>query len=598
MRPLVQVDSGGEVYLRFCERKLTEYHARMIRSGAPRLSRTYFVSDGTTIYIESVAAGEGQFRDSVRIIVPPSGFDFLAHHYIAGGTDLWALKRDPSTLLYIPVLVDTLTATHNPWHSTDSQASQPPIFTRDKSHGVSAWGGGPPALSLRRGAGISPADTRPIPYFFAGASTPISDMMAFSQNFFTGPAVLRRLGNHADTDFPLASFITRAKAIFPESNGWIYSSSVLYPVAPNKVLAVTRPVKGDHSDRTIYAERFRVDTNPVTDTATLVVEAVLKTDETVMFGPNTVTGERYYDGLSLGVYTFKTGIGELEWSKYTFTDIVPTNRINPPMPSIPMPFNVTFIGDALAVVGAYPHVPKSVQFNGVMLHNELSTHGFPFLCSAWPTAVRIEDDQYWWINADLVKSSDVLAPSIGPTDYKYTSPHEYRYRNIAMKNGAVYRDQTDSRNFTSTTDGAPVDSWDSTAPVYIYSPTDGVRLGGVDWFCGVRIEETFTSGGTNGAGALVHKIRPAVWKADLSAVYTYASFEQSPAAYTTQAGVTSGRYIFAKYKKQTFFVFSDSVNLFPWAVGMDAPSEAPVRIHAFAMGGDGTIRANPAVRSL
>lgn len=68
MRPLVYVEPGGEVYVRFIERKLAEYHAHMIHAGTRSLSRTYYLADGTRIYIHCIALGQEQFRDTVRIL--------------------------------------------------------------------------------------------------------------------------------------------------------------------------------------------------------------------------------------------------------------------------------------------------------------------------------------------------------------------------------------------------------------------------------------------------------------------------------------------------------------------------------------------------
>jgi hypothetical protein len=79
MRRLVQADPGGEVYIRFVEKKLTLWHAQMIRSGDGVLDRTIRVSDGTAIYVNILALGKDSrgryaFRDRVRISGnPPFG---------------------------------------------------------------------------------------------------------------------------------------------------------------------------------------------------------------------------------------------------------------------------------------------------------------------------------------------------------------------------------------------------------------------------------------------------------------------------------------------------------------------------------------------
>lgn len=617
MRPLTQVDPGGEVYLRFCERKLAEYHVIMVRTSAPRLARTYFVSDGSTIYIESVALGQGQFRDSIRINT--SGFDFLTLITLSTGPnfriELWALKRDSNTLLYVPVLVDTWTPTKNPWKSPSAVPSGNLAVTRDISHGASVWDSTP--QSLRRGAGSSPADIRVGPYgdnkfvnysgVPTGAPTPASNMVMFAQDSLAGPATLRRLGGHADSSFPIADFVNRAKVIFPPGSSWSYPGSVAYPVAPNKVLAVVRPFISllTHA---VYAERFRVDVDPDTDAVTLTVEDALATNEVYSLqGGGTRIGERTFSTTGR-FYSFTAGIGELEWAKYIMTDVTYSSFIrdygNFLEPDVTRPYNNLFSG--LAFTGA-PLVPGAMQFNGVLLQNEVSAAGFPFFCNSWPTPIRIGDDQYWWINTQAIKSSETFEPGSG--GYWYSSPHAYRYRKIVMKNGAVTLDQTDVRNYTSYLDlpqqdvfGSnphPVDSWDSTAPVFIYVPTDGARIGGTDWFCGLRVEQVFTTFAPGPMKDLPYKTRPAVWKADLSEIHTYADFEVSVVPPTvnqlaTQANVTLTSYFFGRYKGAHFFVFLKPGDGRPWGVGMDTPAEAPVQIMNFGP----EPRQNPPSRSL
>ncbi len=66
--PLLQyVEPGGEIYLPFAKKKLAQWKAEMLVSGHPTFARVIFVTDGSTIYINSVYRGHGIFFDRIRI---------------------------------------------------------------------------------------------------------------------------------------------------------------------------------------------------------------------------------------------------------------------------------------------------------------------------------------------------------------------------------------------------------------------------------------------------------------------------------------------------------------------------------------------------
>lgn len=60
-------ESGTEHFLPYAKKKLVELHDYMARSGLGAFSKRIDVSDGSAIYLNSLALGDGRFTDKVRI---------------------------------------------------------------------------------------------------------------------------------------------------------------------------------------------------------------------------------------------------------------------------------------------------------------------------------------------------------------------------------------------------------------------------------------------------------------------------------------------------------------------------------------------------
>jgi hypothetical protein len=66
--PLLQyAESGTEHFLPYAKKKLVELHDYMARSGIGAFSKRIDVSDGSAIYLNSLAMGKGVFSDKIRI---------------------------------------------------------------------------------------------------------------------------------------------------------------------------------------------------------------------------------------------------------------------------------------------------------------------------------------------------------------------------------------------------------------------------------------------------------------------------------------------------------------------------------------------------
>lgn len=66
--PLIQhVEPGGEKFLPFARKKIAQLHDELVTTGAGALNKVIFGDEGTTIHLNSVSFGQGQFRDHIRI---------------------------------------------------------------------------------------------------------------------------------------------------------------------------------------------------------------------------------------------------------------------------------------------------------------------------------------------------------------------------------------------------------------------------------------------------------------------------------------------------------------------------------------------------
>ncbi|MCR4302148.1 MAG: hypothetical protein NUV51_11095 [Sulfuricaulis sp.] len=73
MGGVIQVEPGGEIYIPYAKKKLRELHEYMTRAGLGAFNKRIDVSDGSAIYLNSLALGNGQFTDKIRIT---SGVDY------------------------------------------------------------------------------------------------------------------------------------------------------------------------------------------------------------------------------------------------------------------------------------------------------------------------------------------------------------------------------------------------------------------------------------------------------------------------------------------------------------------------------------------
>lgn len=87
MGGVIQVDSGGEKFIPYAKKKLRELHDFMTRSGLGSFAKRIDVSDGSTIYINTLSAGVGRFIDKVRIVVQQGGLGRLLFGIAYGATD-------------------------------------------------------------------------------------------------------------------------------------------------------------------------------------------------------------------------------------------------------------------------------------------------------------------------------------------------------------------------------------------------------------------------------------------------------------------------------------------------------------------------------
>ena len=543
----LSVDPGGEQFVTFAKKKLKQWHAEMLRTGQQALARTMLVDTGDTIYFNSLHLGNGVFRDRIRIVVT-GGF------ILTDGGVLYAVQLDPVTGLYTslhPIAAPApLPAGFNYWAATED------------ANGVSAL------IAVRTDGQY---------YFYpklsAAPSGPFLKQDAFAVpatgQFFTTDGTLHSISAIPDsaTQYPmfdLTAFNTRADAsIAAAASGTSSQTTAITQTVVSKGRAgAAASVIVRRDTIAAYATRLQggvfVHGAIVSITYAERYAAVQLVPATSAIG----TGFTLNETVPAAQQRFIVGTGGDSFGVISAPDAVDYSKSitgDPLFIGTQIPYNL-FSGPS-GSVAQYSNVPgmaSNISFSAagqvVQLLNDV-TAGVPVPYSFWPyvKSIRVRDKIYWFVNATSVKYTITFGAGYQPSgNFSLTYSRWVidsdggSFLAVNIRTAAANSGYPDFLYSSST--------WSDVTPAQIFVPVAGTSIGGVDYFLGLLVTQTFSvplDGSSLGIGA---SFNAALCRADLSDMHIFgamSSVANDAALYSAE----SKKLYFASYKGTEFLVY-------------------------------------------
>lgn len=554
---------------------------------------------------EEVTYWWGTGRDRIRITAIKKAIEMLvvtAGSNIPPFPKLMGLKLDPNTQLYVPDLNKTFdsnfpTPGGQQFQQFFGQGS--PLTSSDKNHTTT--------LTLRasnftdwyvlrnKGNEVDGPLTlmRPQPLASGRVLTLISGGLVKIVTFGTPETATK-----VYPTFDLTDFLTRAQAAWPAPFGFrqglngrtVFMIQRGTATAASQLLVwwratVLSPFSTE--DRlAFFMERYSLDTDLVPAGSTtkfgMTLLEQISREESMMRSPS-LSG-----GVAGSAIFFQSTPGSLNTAVYN-TAVgnanLPIAAINDGTLDSPViPARIFF---SHLSVGQLPtQITVRVGSSEVTLLNGTIGPGFspPFqlqheLQNQHSTMIRIEDDEYLFIDAVGYNTGFIFQPSSPPDGTnRYTGNQIFTYTwyHWVIKNGLLLTQTRDVRTYNALTD-----SWDNPAPVNTFFPVDGHRLNGVDYFIGTQAAAQVVPSGQwtqEGFNKLLPAVfSPAVFTSDFATSYVYSI------PLDVGANFDPHRFFIGNYKSKLFYVFVNNIpgNLnagTAWGVPADTPTASPIQI--------------------